>query len=179
MIKIQNARWSKLLIVGFCALMLTWTPPRKAAAQGLTEYALILALIAIIAIAANQNPDEPEPWQVIVNQLQTAAEAAQLANLQGNRPKEISGLSKVIGLANSLMVITSSCANCGVLRGYIQQIIGHAAHLSSLLLGVSANCNPNGVIGPNEQCDPLANPTGCQSLALAFCNDECRCVPTP
>ncbi len=62
MIKIQKARWSKLLAVGLCALMLTLTPPRKAAAQGLTEYALILALIAIIAIAALQLKENPEPW---------------------------------------------------------------------------------------------------------------------
>ena len=178
MIKIQKGRWSKLLVVVLCALVLTWTQPRKATAQGLTEYALILALIAIIAIAAHENP---QPWHVIVNQLKTTVEGAQLANSQGNRPGEISGLSKAIGLANSLMVLTSSCDNnCGVLRGYLQQIIGLLAHLSSLLLGVSATCNPNGVIGPNEQCDPLANPTGCESLTfLAFCNDECRCVPIP
>jgi Flp pilus assembly pilin Flp len=181
MIKIQKARWSKLLAVGLCALMLTLTPPRKAAAQGLTEYALILALIAIIAIAALQLKENPEPVVLIVNQLKTAVEAAQLANSQGNRPAEISRLSKAIGLANSLMVLTSSCdSNCGVLRAYLQQIIGLLAHLSSLLLGVSATCNPDGFIGPNEQCDPLANPTGCQSLTLqTFCNDECRCVAIP
>jgi hypothetical protein len=170
---LKNRSFAACLVAVLCVSLLT---PRKADA-GLVEYPFILALIEILVIIV----PEGTPGGVVGNQLLTAVEGAALANSEGNRPKEISRLGKVIGLAEALMGITSSCGDaCGALRGDLQQVIGIAANLKSLALGVVASCHPNGVIQGNEQCDPLAVPTGCPVLILpSFCSDECQCVLTP
>jgi len=127
--------------------------------------------------------DLPPASQVVVNQLKTAAEGAQAANMVGNRVAELSRLSKAIGATEALLGMTSDCDECGDLKDVLQQIIGQAALLKTAAVGASGTCQPNGIIGPAEQCDPLAASTGCpvNTIELTYCSDECRCevVPTP
>ena len=78
------------------------------------------------------------------------------------------------------MGMTSACDTCDDVRDDLQRILGIAAHLKSEAVGHSGTCQPDGVIGPNEQCDPLALPTGCPiSIELTFCSDTCQCEPVP
>ncbi len=151
--------------------------PQKAAATAV-EYAVMLALIIVVCItdvSASELPQNGAALNAITGQFQVAANAAALANSAGDRAKEISRLSKTIGMAEALMGMTSSCNTCDELRTHLQQVIGLAALLKSQALGVGA-CSPNGVIQGNEQCDPLAVPTGCPVLTVpSFCNDECQC----
>ncbi len=121
--------------------------------------------------------DLPPGSQVVVNQLATSVEGARTANMVGNRVAELSRLSKAIGAAEALMGMTSDCDECGDLRDALQQIIGQAALLKTSAVGASGTCNPNGILQPNEQCDPLAIPSGCliNATAVTYCSDECRC----
>jgi Flp pilus assembly pilin Flp len=163
------------LVAALCVLVLVATTPREAAAATLAEYALLLFLItvALIDILPETNPGA----HVVFGQLETAVNAASLANSEGDQPKEISRLSKALGAAEALMGMTTPCDACGELRDVLQQIIGLVALMKSQTLGVASTCNPNGVIQGNEQCDPLAVPTGCpvNPVQAVFCNDECQC----
>jgi hypothetical protein len=157
------------------AFVLTLAAVAKVVAVSWAEYSLLLALIVISLISdAPSNP--PPGWTVVANQLQVAAQGAADANMQGNRSKQIAGLGKTIGAADALMALSSSCDTCGPARADLQEVIGVAAHLKSTLVGPSGTCNPDGTIARGEECDPLANPTGCQALPfLAFCDDQCVC----
>lgn len=174
---------SRILLTGFLCIALSILPVPKASAVSV-EYPILFALILVAALsAADIQSDLPPASQVIVNQLQTAAEGARAANMVGNRAAELSRLSKAIGATEALMGMTSDCDECGDLRDVLQQIIGQAALLKTAAVGASGTCQPNGIIGPNEQCDPLAASTGCpvNTIELTYCSDECRCAlaPTP
>ena len=153
----------------------------KAVAVSLAEYPLLLALIAIALSEVPQQPDLPQGSRLLINQLQTAAEGARAAHVVGNRVVEISRLSKAIGAAEALTGMTSACDDCGDLRSTLQQIIGQAALLKTAVVGASGSCQPNGIIGPTEQCDPLAVPIGCPTNATLpfYCSDECTCQVAP
>ncbi len=160
----------KRMLIG--ALVLVLLAPFKALA-GLTEYALILALIAILVVVAPlQLPLGSEP---VLNELQSSFQAAQNANSTANTRRELSSLGKGIGLAEALMGMSASCDGCSELRTDVQAIIGLASKLRARLL-TGGTCNPNGVIGPGESCDPLADPTGCPVSSIpTFCDDQCFC----
>jgi len=169
------SKTSKLrLVIGILITTLVLLPVKVFA--GLTEYALILALIAIIAIAALQL-NLPPGAQVVITQLSTAVEGARAANIVGNSTAELTRLSKAIGAAQALVGMTSACSDCGEVRDVLQQIIGQAAVLKTRITGASGTCNPNGILQPNEQCDPLAIPSGCpvNATAVTYCSDECTC----
>jgi hypothetical protein len=72
------------------------------------------------------------------------------------------------------MGMTSGCGNCE-LRDTLQQVTGQVAFLKTQVVGASGTCHPNGVIQPNEQCDPLVAPFGgCPvGTAIAYCSDDC------
>src|SRR6266487_637380 len=174
----RTSRPLRLLLTGFlCSSLLVLPVPKTSA--GLVEYptGLVLALIAVLVIVADMQPDLPPGSQVVVNQLETGLEGARAANMVGNRVAELSRLSKAIGAAEALMGMTSACGECGDLRDDLQQIIGQAALLKTRAVGTSGTCQPNGGIQPNEQCDPLAIPTGCpvNTTAVTYCSDECLC----
>jgi hypothetical protein len=140
---------------------------------GLTEYAIILALIAIIAIAALILPPGSKE---VIDQLHSSIVAAQAANSSGIQRRELSSLSKAIGTAQALMGMTASCDACGEVRTDLQAIIGLATKLRARLLKPSGGCNPDGVIESGEICDPLASPTGCPITSIpTFCDDTCDC----
>jgi hypothetical protein len=167
--------------MGFLCTALSILPVPKASAVSV-EYPIIFALILVVVVTAAES-DLPQGSQVVIKQLQTAVEGAQAANMVGNRVAELSRLSKAIGAAEALMGMTSACDECGDLRDVLQQIIGHAALLKTSAVGASGTCQPNGIIGPTEQCDPLAASTGCpvNTIEPTYCSDECLCeiAPTP
>jgi hypothetical protein len=172
-----------MLLTGFLCIALSILPVTNASAVSV-EYPILFALILVAALtAADPQTDLPPASQVVVNQLKTAAEGAQAANMVGNRVAELSRLSKAIGATEALLGMTSDCDECGDLKDVLQQIIGQAALLKTAAVGASGTCQPNGIIGPAEQCDPLAASTGCpvNTIELTYCSDECRCevVPTP
>ena len=171
----------RILLTGFLCIALSILPVPKASAVSV-EYAVMLALIIVATIDLAES-HLPQGSQVVINQLQTAVEGAQAANMVGNRVAELSRLSKAIGATEALMGMTSDCDECGDLRNVLQQIIGHAALQKTSVVGASGTCQPNGIIGPNEQCDPLAASTGCpvNTIEPTYCSDECRCelAPTP
>ncbi len=168
----------KLFIVSLSATLL-FLPSSKASA-GLIEYGFLLEWLANV-IDAISKVEPPQGSQVVIDQLDAAIEGARAANLVGNRVMELSRLSKAIGAAEALLGLTSACTNCGDLRETLQQIIGQAALLKTSAVGASGACQPNGVIEPNEQCDPLAIPTGCpvNTTAVTYCSDECLCQIVP
>jgi Flp pilus assembly pilin Flp len=176
--KLLKRSWLGPWLVGvLCVLVLVATTPREAAAATIIEYALLAALLSIAAIAMITLPEPNSGAHVVFGQLETAVNAAALANSEGDQPKEISRQSKALGAAEALMGMTTPCDACGELRDVLQQIIGLVALMKSQTLGVASTCNPNGVIQGNEQCDPLAVPTGCpvNPVQAVFCNDECQC----
>jgi hypothetical protein len=171
----------RILLTGFLCIALSILPVPKASAVSV-EYAVMLALIIVATIDLAES-DLPQGSQIVIKQLQTAAEGARAANMVGNRGAELSRLSKAIGATEALIGMTSACDECGDLKDVLQQIIGQAALLKTRAVGASGTCQPNGIIGPNEQCDPLAIATGCpvNTIEPTYCSDECRCelAPTP
>jgi hypothetical protein len=171
----------RTLLSGFLCIALLVAPVPRASAATLAEYGALLVLIVVLIGPVSLQADLPEGWQVVVNHLDTAVEGARAANMVGNRLAELSRLSKAIGAAEALMGMTSDCDECGDLRDVLQQIIGQAALLKTSAVGASGTCQPNGIIGPTEQCDPLAASTGCpvNTIAPTYCSDECRCEIAP
>jgi len=180
--KILKTSWfGPWLVAAVCVLVLTPAMPQKAAATAV-EYAVMLALIIVVSITAiDELSQNPAALNALITQFQAAAAGAALANTDGNRPKEIGGLGKTIGLAEALMGLTSPCNTCDTLRTQLQQIIGIAAFLKGQALGVASTCNPDGVIEDGEQCDPLIQPNGgCPILTVpSFCNARCQCEISP
>lgn len=179
--KLLKRSWFGPWLVGLlCVLVLVATTPREAAA-GLVEYAVILFLTAVVAIVFLELEGVNQGSPVVLGQLETAVNGAALANSEGDPHTEITKLSKAMGAAEALMGMTASCDDCADLRSDLQQIIGLLALLKSQALGVVTTCEPNGVIQGNEQCDPLAVPTGCptSTTEFIFCNDECQCQGIP
>jgi len=168
-----------LLIALVCAT-LAILPVQRVSAASMAEYPLLLFLIALASDFVPQ-ADLTGASRIVSDQLQVAAQGAEAANIIGNRATEVSRLSKAIGAAEALIGMTASCGNCDELRNALQQTVGVAAFLKTSGVGASGSCQPNGVIGPNEQCDPLAHPTGCQldGTSLTYCSDECRCASPP
>lgn len=165
----------RLLAGSFGVLLLISSLPQKALATAV-EYAVMLALIIVVTITAITQQGNGS--NVVLRHLQSAVESAQFANGNGDQRMEFTNLSRAIGAAKALMGMTSSCDDCGDARAALQGIIGLAAERRASVFGASAGCNPNGVIDPGEQCDPLANPTGCPITTFPlFCNDLCQCVP--
>ncbi len=174
---LKSSWFGPWLVAALCVLLLTFTTPRKAEATAV-EYAVMLALIIVVCITAITDRSSQNEWSVVGKQLTAAATDAAAANSAGDQTKEASRLSKTIGAAKAMMGITTSCDNCDEVRTDLQQIIGLAELLRSRARGVVSACNPDGVIDPNEQCDPLAVPTGCPVLTFpTFCSDQCLCEP--
>jgi hypothetical protein len=146
----------------------------------LIEYALVVALIALAA-TVGLNANLPTSSGVVIDQLETSIQGAQAAHLSDDPAAELSRLSKTAGAAQALIGMTSACSNCSELQDTLQQITGQVALLKTEVVGVSRTCHPNGVIQPNEQCDPLVTPFGgCPvGTAVTYCSDECRCEEVP
>ena len=176
--KVLKTSWFGLwLVAALCVMLLTFTTPRKAVATSV-EYPIMLALIIVVCITATTDVSSQNNWSVVGGHLIAAGGDAEEANSVGDRTKEISNLGKAIGTAEALMGITTSCDNCDEVRTDLQEIIGLAGLLKSRALGVVSACNPDGVIEPGEQCDPLAVPTGCPATTFeSFCSDQCLCEP--
>jgi len=167
----------RCLVIALCVLVLIAASPQPAPAATLAEYGLLLALIAVVCIGAIF---ETPQGNTVLTQLQAAVTGAAQANSQGDRPHELSRLSKAIGAAEALVGITSACDTCDGLRSGLQQIIGTLSTFKADTIGATGTCHPNGVVQPHEQCDPLAVPTGCPiSTVLTFCSDECLCQVIP
>jgi hypothetical protein len=181
-IALLRESWFGPLLIGFVLIVLVVpTAPYEAIAGkdddelggGALAALLLLGSGAVAGFGAQHTGA-----QMVFDQLQAAVEGARLAESEGIHPKEIGQLGKAIGAAEALMGMTSSCGGaCDDVRSTFQNIIGILARVKSKLLGISRSCQPNGVIQPNEQCDPLAAPTGCPTSATAFlfCTDECQC----
>ena len=166
----SRSRKKRLLMVILALVILA---PVKVLAD-IVEYALILALIAILVIVALKVLPQPGARPVL-RELQTTILAAKNANASGNARQELSQLSKSIGLAEALMGMAASCDQCGEFRTDLQAVIGLASKLRARLI-TGGTCNPNGVISSSEQCDPLADPTGCPATSIpTFCDDQCIC----
>ena len=84
--QIQKRHWFKSwLVVGgsLCMVVLA----SKAVAATMVEYALLL--VAVLLLAATAPAINDEPWHVVGDQLQMAAQAARDAALNGDRQEEI------------------------------------------------------------------------------------------
>jgi hypothetical protein len=173
--------WFGLLLIGFlCTTLTVQAVPHEAAAQtddeGLSGGKLAALLLAIGGAVAGifyaSRPDAPE----LFDHLQAAIDDARLAEGDGDRTGELSAVSEAIGAAKALRA-QSSCDACGDARNDLQEVMGILAKVKTDLIGASRTCRPDGRIGPHEQCDPLAVPTGCpqDGTVLLFCNDECQC----
>ncbi len=164
------------VLIAFLSFLLL---PASKALAGLIEYALILVLLASVEVVFGTAP-LPIGSNEVLHHLDEAVHAAQQANANGSRQQELSHLSKALGSAEALLGITASCDTCGDARNDLQQIVGLATQLRARVLHPSRGCNPDGVIGANEQCDPLADPTGCPTDLTfpTFCDDGCHCETT-
>jgi Flp pilus assembly pilin Flp len=161
--------WKRRLLLG--AVWFVLLAPSKALA-GLVEYALILALIAILVTIPRVLPPGSTP---VLHELQSAVTGAQAANASGNQRQELSHLSKALGLEEALMDMAASCDTCGDVKADLQELIGLTSKLRARVL-ITPGCKPDGVIAANEECDPLAVPTGCPTDPVpTFCNDMCQC----
>jgi hypothetical protein len=167
-----------MLRVLLCAALLLTPVPRATATP--VEYDILFALIIVVCLPALEAVDLPSGSAVVIDQLTTAIEGARAANIVGNTSAELSRLSKALGAVQALMGMTSSCSDCADARAALQQVIGQAALLKTRIIGASGSCNPNGIVQPNEQCDPLAIPSGCaiSLTTVTYCSDECRCEST-
>jgi hypothetical protein len=168
------------LLASASVFVLTLLIAGKALAVSMAEYALLLALIAIsLAISVTvPTTSDGHGLHAAVTHLQAYAETAALAHLNGKRGKESAGLGKVISAAKSMEKVTSTCRAYDELTPRLEQIQNVATQLKAQ--ATHSKCKPDGVIGEHEQCDPLAQPTGCPILTLpSFCNDECACAPVP
>jgi Flp pilus assembly pilin Flp len=173
---VRTRKRIRSILLGF---LLVFVVVPKAIA-GLIEYALILQLIAIIAISV-MDAHTPPGFQTVVDQLQVSVDGARAAAIDGDRIAELSRLSKAVGTSDALMGMMAACTDCDSLRATLQQVIGQLSALRVAAGGGSATCHPNALIQPNEQCDPLAIPTGCPTNATLpiYCSDECTCQVTP
>jgi pilus assembly protein Flp/PilA len=182
---LKGTRLGPWLVAVLCALLLTYTSPRKAEATAV-EYAVMLALIIVVCITAitADSPGTNHAYTRVGDQLKAAVNSAFDANSDGDTPKEIAGLSKTIGALKAMIAMASSSCedsvtDCTMLRENLQKFIGVAGERKAQALS-AVGCNINGVIQGNEQCDPLAPlPNGgCPATTFpTFCSDECLCVP--
>jgi hypothetical protein len=166
---------SRFLVVALLSAALVLPPiPQKASATAI-EYAVMLALIIVVATLP-ATAELPDGSRILIGQLQAAVEGARDADMVDNRVAVANRLSKAIGLAEGLMGMTSTCDDCDELRGTLQQIIGQAAALKTAAVGASGTCHPNGVLQSNEECDPLI-PNACplSGTVATYCSDECVC----
>jgi|SRR5215469_1845556 len=182
----KGTRLGPWLAAVLCALLLTYTSPRKAEATAV-EYAVMLALIIVVCITAiTESPGTNHAYTVVGDQLKAAVKAAQDANSGADTPKEIAALSEAIGSANAMMAIASSCddgvADCTTLQNDLRVIIGEASGLKRRALNLPSICNADGVIERGEACDPNAG--GCPDSVLidgnlvpTVCSDQCLCEP--
>jgi hypothetical protein len=150
--------------------------PRKAEAQTLAEYGLIIAIIAIgifTDIVPSLAVDE-SAWFKQRARLQTAVDEAALANEEGNRPKERAHLSRAGGAASAMIGMTRPCDEpiCDEARVNLRRVIGLIAVLKSRTTDDSCG---DGVIDDGEECDPNADPDGCDRAGDALCTAECFC----
>jgi len=101
----------------------------------MTEYALILGLIAIIAIAADELPPQTQqPAGVLIDELHTAIESAAAAQGQGSVTGQISALNKAIGIDTSLKGMSSQCTDCSVFDSTLQEIIDASTAIRTKLI---------------------------------------------
>jgi len=165
----------KPLVALLCAALIALPIPR-ASAVSLAEYPLLLTLILILADEVQSAGVTPGS-KVVIDQLVLAVEGARAAAIVGNSTAELSRLSKAAGAAQAILGMTASCSDCTDARATLQQIIGRLALFRTSIVGASGSCNPNGIVQPNEQCDPLAPTTGCptNTIELTYCSDECIC----
>jgi hypothetical protein len=147
--------------------------PTKVLATAI-EYAVMLALIPILNVFAGRGL--PPGSIAVIHELQSAITAAQAANAGGHPRKELSHLSKALGLEEALMDMAASCDTCGEVTADLQELIGLTSKLRARVL-ITPGCTPDGVIASNEECDPLAAPTGCPTGPIpTFCTDTCQCA---
>ena len=166
-------RW---LVGGASVLALTLIVTGKAIAASMVEYALLLVAVLLLAATVQSSPPPNEGFVNVLSHLQAASEGAAQAHLNGDRHGELAGLAKTTGAVHALLGMTASCDDCGDVRSDLQQI-------SQIVLGLkdslraAASCNPDGVVSANEQCDPLADPTGCPIRTFpTFCDENCQCA---
>jgi hypothetical protein len=169
-----------LLVVG----LLVPTMPYEATSQtdddddDMSGGALAVLLLAVGgAVAGEVYGPNRLAAQRAFDQLSTAAAGAIVAESGRDRPQELSRVSQAIGAAEALMGMTPSCDTCDDVKSSLQHVVGILARAKSKLTGHTTSCQPNGIIQPKEQCDPLAVPTGCStsSTPALFCNAECQC----
>jgi len=175
----KSRKLVRMVYIGVAGTALMVAAAPKAFAD-LIEYTLVVALIAFAATVGFEVA-LPTGSSVVMGQLQASIERARAAHVSGDRSAEVSNLSKTAGAAEALIGMSSACDNCSELRDTLQQITGRIALLKTEAVGASGTCHPNGVIQPNEQCDPLVTPFGgCPvGTALTYCSDECRCEQAP
>jgi hypothetical protein len=144
---LKGSRFGSWLVAALCVFLMTATTPRKAAAQGITEYGAILAFVAtlvgLVFTLADEGPPNANALQLVAGKIDTDVKAAAQAFSDGDRPKEIGELSKAIGHTQALIGLTSSCdSTCDGVRRAAQDIIGQATCLkSNAIQGVSNPCH--------------------------------------
>jgi Flp pilus assembly pilin Flp len=162
--------WKRRLLLG--AVWFVVLAPTKVLATAI-EYAVMLALITVVTIVGRGLPPGS---MAVIHELQSAITAAQAANAGGHSRKELSHLSKALGLEEALMDMAASCDTCGEVTADLQELIGLTSKLRARVL-ITPGCKPDGVIASNEECDPLAAPTGCPTGPIpTFCTDTCQCA---
>ncbi len=174
--------FGRLLVVALCVLLLTamvtTTPPRKANAT-LIELLVVIAIIAVLIADVAPPTVNPHAWGMLLNQLKTSIDDASAADSEGDWPKVIGSLGKAGGKAEALMGMVTPCDSCDDVKEMLQDVIGIIALNKSRIVG-SERCHPDGIVQGNEECDPLAKPTGCptdpQRNLNFYCNDECQCI---
>ncbi len=164
------------VVGGASTVALTVIVVGKAIAASMVEYALLLVAVLLLAATVQTSPPRQEGFVKVLDQLQAASEGAARAHLNGDRHAELAGLAKTTGAVHALLGMTGSCEDCGDLRTDLQQISQIVLGLKDALRA-AASCNPDGVVSTNEQCDPLADPTGCPIRTFpTFCDENCQCA---
>ena len=110
------------------------------------EYAVMLALIIVVCITAQEAPVNPQAAGQISDQLQGAALDAADANSAGDTAGEIAGLTKVIGLTQALLGLLTNCEDCDGVKSDAQDVIDMATSLKGEALNGSGGCNPNAIV---------------------------------
>jgi len=167
-----------ILIVAVSFLSLS--APKKAQAQPVAEYTVLITLIAesIITASGVLSGGIETAFSKVAAKIESDTQSASTANENGDDSQEVANLSAALG-------------NCKALRAMIIKRVPEAAvpldqytvvaeklrdDAKARLVNKDEGYCGDGEINGSEECDPQAVPNGC-GLLLARCDDECNCVP--
>lgn len=172
-------------VLFLCAMLLVWGSPSGAQTDDddddMSGGALAVLLLAVGGAVAGDIGDLlPPSSQMHLDDLRAAIDEAANAEMAEDRARELKGLGKATGAARALLGMAASCDECEDLQDDLQEILGIIARERARIAGTPRSCRPDGVISKWEECDPLARPTGCETIVDAtFCDVDCKCEPVP